>query len=201
MVGSELDRDALERDALERALDASEPQAVADAAVQLASALFETEVASLWWYRDDLEPRMVTREPPDWDDRELGSVHRARFRVDDLGRWELKLGWLGEPPRGEVPAEAVQRFVSQLDTTLLRATERKMREESHLELADNVAQSLVVAKTLLEMDDVEGARRAMDRALEHTKDVMARLQRDNPQVAFVRLYPSSVEAFALDEEE
>lgn len=196
MDGSDLDRDALER-----ALEASEPQAVADAAVQLAAALFEADVASLWWYREDLEPRMVARSPGGWSERGLGSVHRAEFRVDDLGRWELQLGWRHDPPRGNVPTEAVQRFVSQLDTTLLRATERKLREESHLELADNVAQSLVVAKALLEMADLEGAHRAVDRALEHTKDVMARLQRDNPQVAFVRLYPSSVEAFAIDEEE
>lgn len=151
------------------------------------------------------EPRFVRRGEVTpsvasfMDAHDLDAAFLLPFRVDDLGRWLLSLGWC-EPPDEEPPIDvaALNGFTARLEATLLRATERKLRDESHLELADNVAQALVVANTLHEMGDPEAANRAVIRALDHTKAVMARLHRDNPSETFVRLYPSSVEVVDPD---
>lgn len=229
-----MDSSPLDPSEIARLLDAREPQAAAEAAVEIAVGLFEADAAALWW-RGDEGVRLVARAPtvarptpmgdrtmPEllqlgdigvatfltrdeapagvagWmDEHDLAAMSIMPMRLDDVGDWLFALSWQTAPD-GLPPEESVARFADRVELILLRAMERKWREESALELADNVAQALVLGRTLFEMDDPEGGRQALDRALEHTQRIMSRLRHEDPHAQMVRMYPASL---AADEEE
>lgn len=120
---------------------------------------------------------------------------RIPVEAPEVARHFMGLSWSTEdhPPVAEILATA-RRFADHIALSLARIVAHRLRVESALELSDNVAQALTVARTSLAIGDEETAMRAMAQAFEHTQRIMARLLRGDPANNLQRLYPSAVEA-------
>lgn len=105
----------------------------------------------------------------------------------------LGLSWETEdhPPVTALLPTA-QRLAQHVALALSRLTSQRRRIESALELADNVAQALVVAKGSLHLGRQDDAEQAIERALSETARIMGRLLRADQTGDLRRLYPSDV---------
>lgn len=111
----------------------------------------------------------------------------------------LGLSWNSpdHPPIGSLLPMA-QRFADHLALGLRQISAGQARVESALELSDNVAQALVVAKSSLQLGRHDIAENAIDRALEEFQAIMQRLVRDDRTGELRRLHPSDVLGQRLD---
>lgn len=105
----------------------------------------------------------------------------------------LGLSWETEdhPAIGTLLPTA-QRLAEHMALALARLAAQRRRIESALELTDNVAQALVVAKGSLHLGRHDDAQQAIDRALEETTRIMGRLLREDATGDLSRVYPSDV---------
>jgi hypothetical protein len=113
----------------------------------------------------------------------------------------IGLSWATDDhPAIESLLPTAQRVADQIALALTRLAAERLRVESALELSDNVAQALVIAKSSLHLDRQQDAERAIDRAIDETRRIMLRLMRDDPSASLRRLYPSDVLGASPDRE-
>jgi hypothetical protein len=105
----------------------------------------------------------------------------------------LGLSWESEDhPPVDALLPTARRLAEHIALALTRLAAQRRRIESALELADNVAQALVVAKGSLHLGRHDDAEQAIDRALDETARIMGRLMREDDSGDLSRMYPSDV---------
>lgn len=119
----------------------------------------------------------------------------------EVPRHFLSLSWAGEDhPAVDRLLPTARRFAEHIALTLARVLRDHVRVESALELSDNVAQALTIARASLDLGEVAQAERAIDRAFGHTQRMMTRLLRDDPASDYHRLYPSHTDVTPAGED-
>lgn len=108
-----------------------------------------------------------------------------------VSRHFLGLSWESEDhPPVDTLLPTARRIANHIALALTRVVDRRLQYESALELSDNVAQALVIARTSLEMGRLDTATQAIDRAFAETQRIMGRLSRDDDTGALRRMYAS-----------
>ncbi|MBW3618627.1 MAG: hypothetical protein KY461_00130 [Actinobacteria bacterium] len=129
----------------------------------------------------------------EWMER-AGIAVSLRLPVEsaEVARHFLGLSWSGteHPPVASLLPTA-RRLANHISLALTRIVASRIQFESALELSDNVAQALVIAKASLQMDRPDDAARAIDRALYETQRIMTHLIRDDDTGNLRRLYPAN----------
>lgn len=117
----------------------------------------------------------------------------------EVQRHFLGLSWeRDDHPPIESLLPTARRLADHVAGALSRLAAERSRVESALELSDNVAQALTIAKASLHMGDQQVAEQAIERALEETRRIMARLTPGGRTPDACRLYPSDVLGEAVD---
>lgn len=110
----------------------------------------------------------------------------------EVPRHFLGLSWeTSEHPPLDTLLPTARRLANHIALALTRIVASRIQFESALELSDNVAQALVIAKASLQMERPEDAERAIDRALDQIQRIMTRLVRDDDTGNLRRLYPAN----------
>lgn len=126
---------------------------------------------------------------------QAGTAVSLRLPVEspEVPRHFLGLSWetTDHPPVDQLLPTA-RRFANHIALALTRIVSSRVQLESALELSDNVAQALVIAKAALEMEEHDVVAQALDRAIGETQRIMGRLVRDDDTANLRRLYPSDV---------
>jgi hypothetical protein len=118
---------------------------------------------------------------------------RLPVETPEVQRHFLGLSWeTADHPPIETLLPTARRFADHIALALARIAGRRVRHESALELSDNVAQALVIAKSSLHLEEHAVAEQAIDRALAETRRIMGQLMDDDPRGNQRRLYPSDV---------
>jgi hypothetical protein len=126
---------------------------------------------------------------------------RLPVESSQVERHFLGLSWeRDDHPPVESLLPTARRLADHVAVALSRLTAERSRVESALELSDNVAQALTIAKASLHMGDQQVAEQAIERALDETQRIMARLMPDGRTADACRLYPSDVLGEAVDAE-
>ncbi|MBW3658905.1 MAG: hypothetical protein KY457_09725 [Actinobacteria bacterium] len=108
-----------------------------------------------------------------------------------VSRHFLGLSWeTEEHPPVDTILPTARRLANHIALALTRIVARRVQYESALELSDNVAQALVIARTALEMGQLDTAKQAIDRAFAETQRIMGRLSRDDDTGTLRRMYAS-----------
>jgi hypothetical protein len=118
---------------------------------------------------------------------------RLPVAIPEVERHFLGLSWEAvEHPAVDSLLPTARRFADHIASVLSDAVARGGRVESALELSDNVAQALILAKTYLRLGRQDDAEQALERALDETQRIMGRLLGDHQSGNLRRLYPSNV---------